>query len=73
MARTSREYRCSFCGKTQDQVKRMIAGPNYVYICDECVSLCNEIIAEESSSSHDTTSDQGDGGRATTNGTEEPR
>ena len=38
--------RCSFCGKTQDQVKKLIAGPN-VYICDECVALCNEIIAEE--------------------------
>ena len=41
--------RCSFCGKTQDQVKKLIAGPN-VYICDECVALCNEIIAEETKS-----------------------
>jgi ATP-dependent Clp protease ATP-binding subunit ClpX len=40
-------YQCSFCGKSQDQVKRLIAGPNRVYICDECVALCNEIIAEE--------------------------
>lgn len=38
--------RCSFCGKTQDQVKKIIAGPN-VYICDECVSLCHEIVMEE--------------------------
>lgn len=38
--------RCSFCGKDQDQVKRMIAGPN-VYICDECVHLCKEILADE--------------------------
>jgi len=38
--------KCSFCGKYQDQVKRLIAGPG-VYICDECVELCNEIIAEE--------------------------
>lgn len=38
--------RCSFCGKTQDQVKKIIAGPN-VYICDECVSLCHEIVQEE--------------------------
>jgi ATP-dependent Clp protease ATP-binding subunit ClpX len=38
--------RCSFCGKTQDQVKKLIAGPE-VYICDECVELCNEILAEE--------------------------
>ncbi len=37
---------CSFCGKTQDQVKKLIAGPD-VYICDECVELCNEILDEE--------------------------
>ncbi len=37
---------CSFCGKEQDQVKRLVAGPG-VYICDECIELCNEIIAEE--------------------------
>ncbi|MCB1159017.1 MAG: ATP-dependent Clp protease ATP-binding subunit ClpX [Leptospiraceae bacterium] len=37
---------CSFCGKEQDQVKRLVAGPG-VYICDECISLCNEIISEE--------------------------
>lgn len=45
-----REHRellfCSFCGKSQAQVRKLIAGPN-VYICDECVSLCNEIIGEE--------------------------
>ncbi len=46
MARASRHFACSFCGKSQDQVRRLIAGPNGVYICDECVSLCNEIIAE---------------------------
>lgn len=39
--------RCSFCGKAQDEVKKLIAGP-MVYICDECVGLCNEIIDEES-------------------------
>ena len=38
--------KCSFCGKTQDQVKKLIAGPE-VYICDECVELCNEILDEE--------------------------
>jgi len=38
--------RCSFCGKNQDQVKKLIAGPE-VYICDECVELCNEILDEE--------------------------
>ncbi len=41
-----KQYKCSFCGKSQDQVKRIIAGPG-VYICDECVSLCSEIIEEE--------------------------
>jgi ATP-dependent Clp protease ATP-binding subunit ClpX len=39
-------YRCSFCGKSQDEVKKLIAGPS-VYICDECVDLCNDIIVEE--------------------------
>jgi ATP-dependent Clp protease ATP-binding subunit ClpX len=38
--------KCSFCGKTQKQVKKLIAGPG-VYICDECIELCNEIIVEE--------------------------
>ena len=42
------EYQCSFCGKAQAQVKRLIAGPDKVFICDECVSLCEQIIAEES-------------------------
>ena len=41
-----RQLRCSFCGKPQEQVKRLIAGPN-VYICNECVELCQEIIEEE--------------------------
>lgn len=48
-----RQLQCSFfCGKSQDQVKRLIAGPN-VYICDECVALCNEIISEEIHDHHD--------------------
>ena len=38
--------KCSFCGKSQDQVKKLIAGPE-VYICDECVELCNQILDEE--------------------------
>jgi len=42
-------YNCSFCGKNQDQVRRLIAGPGAVYICDECVELCREIIQEDSS------------------------
>lgn len=40
------QLKCSFCGKTQDQVKKLIAGPD-VYICDECVALCNDIIGED--------------------------
>ncbi len=43
-------YNCSFCGKNQDQVRRLIAGPGAVYICDECVELCREIIQEDSGS-----------------------
>ena len=45
------QYECSFCGKFQQQVKRLIAGPGKVYICDECVRLCQRIIDEESPSS----------------------
>lgn len=41
-----KQLRCSFCNKTQDQVRKLIAGPN-VYICDECISVCSEIIDEE--------------------------
>jgi len=40
------QLKCSFCGKVQDQVKKLVAGPG-VYICDECIELCNEIIEEE--------------------------
>ena len=40
---TRGQYHCSFCGKSQDQVRRLIAGPGAVYICDECVDLCREI------------------------------
>jgi len=39
--------KCSFCGKSQKQVKKLIAGPSSIYICDECIELCNEIIEEE--------------------------
>lgn len=45
--RTDDKIRCSFCGKTQDQVKKLIAGSNNVYICDECIDLCAEILEEE--------------------------
>ena len=40
-------YRCSFCSKAQGQVKRLIAGPDRVFICDECVALCGQIISDE--------------------------
>ena len=45
------DYHCSFCGKPQSQVKRLIAGPDQVFICDECVDLCDQIIAEEAPAS----------------------
>ena len=48
MTRTAAKgaLRCSFCGKSQHEIVRLVAGPG-VYICNECVGLCNEIIAEE--------------------------
>lgn len=46
MPKSDDKLKCSFCGKSQDQVKKLIAGPE-VYICDECVELCNEILEEE--------------------------
>lgn len=42
---------CSFCGKSRDRVRRMIAGPGSVFICNECVDLCNKVIAEEEAES----------------------
>ena len=45
--RPEEKIRCSFCGKNQDQVRKMIAGTNGVYICDECIELCSEILEEE--------------------------
>ena len=44
---SSHKYQCSFCGKSQEQVHRLIAGPGGVYICNECIDLCREIIEEE--------------------------
>ncbi len=44
--RSGKLHRCSFCGKTQDQVKRLVAGPN-VFICNECIELCEEILSDE--------------------------
>jgi len=58
--RTDDKIRCSFCGKTQDQVKKLIAGSNNVYICDECIDLCAEILEEEFDSHEDDVPDFGD-------------
>lgn len=44
--RTDDKIRCSFCGKTQDQVRKLIAGTDNVYICDDCIELCSEILEE---------------------------
>ena len=52
-------HRCSFCGKTQDQVRRLVAGPN-VYICNECILLCQEIISDDLAAAAPTTSDPKD-------------
>ena len=47
MARNDDKVRCSFCGKTGDQVRKMISGPSGTYICDECIELCAELIEDE--------------------------
>ncbi|MBK6561522.1 MAG: ATP-dependent Clp protease ATP-binding subunit ClpX [Dehalococcoidia bacterium] len=61
--RTNRvQYHCSFCGKNQDQVRRLIAGPGAVYICDECVDLCREIIDEENGTGTTTAAAKGAAG-----------
>ena len=46
MSDEKKQLRCSFCGKSQEQVRKLIAGPN-VYSCDECVGLCTETVEEE--------------------------
>ena len=56
MTTTQNDYSCSFCTKSQSQVKRLIAGPDRVFICDECVALCDQIISEESEDKEDTLS-----------------
>lgn len=45
--RSDDKIRCSFCNKSQDQVRKMVAGPSGIYICDECVEICNDIVTEE--------------------------
>ena len=47
MAKNEKTTCCSFCGKTQDQVRKLIVGPNNVRICDECIGLCEDILREE--------------------------
>ena len=47
MAKYKNDLRCSFCGKTQDEVRKLIAGPDGVFICNECVDICVGIIEEE--------------------------
>ena len=44
--KSPKEAKCSFCGKNRDQVKKLITGPS-VYICNECVDLCNEVLRED--------------------------
>ena len=51
--RSDDKIRCSFCGKTQDQVRKLIAGSNEVYICDDCIELCAEILEEEFADQND--------------------
>lgn len=58
MSRYDSHLRCSFCGKSQEQVRKLIAGPG-VYICDECVELCNEILEEEFSDRNKATTSTG--------------
>ena len=41
------KVRCSFCNKSEDQVRKLIAGPEGVYICDDCIEICQEILEEE--------------------------
>ena len=54
------KIRCSFCGKTQEQVNRLIAGPNGAYICDECIDICAEIIDEEAFEGNETEKKSGE-------------
>ena len=56
---SSDKLSCSFCGKSQDDVKKLIAGPS-VYICNECVDLCNDIIEEEIKSEEDSMNEEGE-------------
>ncbi|MCR4762331.1 MAG: ATP-dependent Clp protease ATP-binding subunit ClpX [Lachnospiraceae bacterium] len=63
MSRFPGEVRCNFCNKTQDQVRKLIAGPAGVYICDECVSICANIIEEEFEEENGAENADGENGR----------
>ena len=52
------KFRCSFCGKTEEQVNKLIAGPAGTYICDECVGICSEIIKEEMEKDYEDMTDE---------------
>ncbi|MCR5719344.1 MAG: ATP-dependent Clp protease ATP-binding subunit ClpX, partial [Lachnospiraceae bacterium] len=54
------DIKCSFCGKSQGQVRKLIAGPSNVYICDECVDVCAEILDEELDNAGDKPAIKGD-------------
>ena len=62
MAKFDAHLKCSFCGKSQEQVRKLIAGPG-VYICDECIDLCNEILDEELVDGHSGTTSSGGSSR----------
>jgi ATP-dependent Clp protease ATP-binding subunit ClpX len=62
MAKFDAHLKCSFCGKSQEQVRKLIAGPG-VYICDECIDLCNEILDEELVEAHGSSRAHADAGR----------
>ncbi len=64
MAKFDAHLKCSFCGKSQEQVRKLIAGPG-VYICDECIDLCNEILDEELLDGQGNPKQGGDSGRKT--------
>ncbi|WP_094559000.1 ATP-dependent protease ATP-binding subunit ClpX [Synechococcus sp. 8F6] len=64
MAKFDAHLKCSFCGKSQEQVRKLIAGPG-VYICDECIDLCNEILDEELVDGQGSSGGSGSGGRHT--------
>ncbi len=55
-----KDIKCSFCGKTQEQVKKLIAGPEGVFICDECIEVCMEIVEDELFDGEETPSEQND-------------